>query len=38
MHAQITGADYAMDGFVKVSGRRKDEGPVPDLSRRSKSE
>jgi len=34
----ITGADYAMDGFVKVSGRREDEGPVPSLSHRSKSE
>ncbi|KAI9447962.1 retinal short-chain dehydrogenase/reductase [Lactarius indigo] len=34
----ITGADYGMDGFVKVSGRREDEGPVPDLSHRSKSE
>ena len=36
--AQITNADYAMDGFVKVSGRREDEGPVPNLSHRSKSE
>jgi len=34
----VTGADYAMDGFVKVSGRREDEGPVPDLAHRSKSE
>ncbi|KAI9467084.1 retinal short-chain dehydrogenase/reductase [Lactarius psammicola] len=34
----ITGADHAMDGFVKVSGRREDEGPVPNLYHRSKSE
>lgn len=25
----LSGADYAMEGFVKVSGRRADEGPVP---------
>ena len=37
-YAQVTSADYAMDGFVKISGRREDEGPVPDLSHRSKSE
>jgi len=27
----LSGADYAMEGFVKVSGRRVDEGPVPPL-------
>lgn len=37
-YAQFTSADYAMDGFVKVSGRREDEGPVPNLAHRSKSE
>lgn len=26
--AQLTYADYAMQGFVKVSGRRSDEGAV----------
>jgi NAD(P)-dependent dehydrogenase (short-subunit alcohol dehydrogenase family) len=26
----ISGADYAMDGFVKVSGRRPEEGPIPE--------
>jgi len=26
----LSGADYGMDHFVKVSGRRSDEGPVPD--------
>ncbi|PPQ77662.1 hypothetical protein CVT25_011097 [Psilocybe cyanescens] len=25
----ISGADYAMENFVKISGRRPDEGPVP---------
>lgn len=25
---QLSYADYAMDGFVKVSGRRQDEGPL----------
>lgn len=37
-YAQFTSADYAMDGFVKVSGRREDEGPVPNLAHRAKSE
>ncbi|KAI0268187.1 retinal short-chain dehydrogenase/reductase [Gloeopeniophorella convolvens] len=34
----LSGADYGMDGFVKVSGRREDEGPTPGLSSRSKSD
>lgn len=25
---KVSGADYAMEGFVKVSGRRPDEGPL----------
>ncbi|TDL29814.1 retinal short-chain dehydrogenase/reductase [Rickenella mellea] len=25
----LSGADFAMEGFVKVSGRRADEGPIP---------
>ncbi|KAF9481842.1 retinal short-chain dehydrogenase/reductase [Pholiota conissans] len=25
----VSGADYAMESFVKVSGRRSDEGPLP---------
>uniref|UniRef100_A0A8H7Y088 Short-chain dehydrogenase/reductase 3 n=1 Tax=Psilocybe cubensis TaxID=181762 RepID=A0A8H7Y088_PSICU len=25
----ISGADYAMENFVKISGRREDEGPIP---------
>ncbi|KIJ56770.1 hypothetical protein M422DRAFT_150098 [Sphaerobolus stellatus SS14] len=32
----ISGADYAMQGFVKVSGRRPEEGDVPPLTERSK--
>ncbi|OSX59487.1 hypothetical protein POSPLADRAFT_1059677 [Postia placenta MAD-698-R-SB12] len=28
----LSGCDYAMDGFVKVSGRRPEEGPVPGTS------
>jgi hypothetical protein len=35
---QFSYADYAMDGFVKISGRREDEGTVPDISRRSKGD
>ncbi|KAF8307962.1 retinal short-chain dehydrogenase/reductase [Clavulina sp. PMI_390] len=27
----ISGADHIMEGFVKVSGRREDEGPVPEV-------
>jgi len=34
----FTNADYAMENFTKVSGRRADEGPLPDLSHRSKSD
>jgi len=35
----LSGADYAMEGFVKVSGRRPEEGPVPQSdSVRSKSD
>jgi len=34
----FTNADYAMESFVKVSGRREDEGAVPEPSRRSKSD
>ncbi|KAI0307095.1 retinal short-chain dehydrogenase/reductase [Multifurca ochricompacta] len=34
----FSGADHAMNSFIKVSGRREDEGPVSDLSRHSKSE
>ncbi len=26
---QVTGCDYAMKDFVKVSGRRTEEGPAP---------
>lgn len=29
---QLSQCDYAMDEFVKVSGRRSDEGPVPDAA------
>ena len=29
---QLSGADYAMKSFVKVSGRRPEEGPIPDSS------
>jgi hypothetical protein len=28
---QVSGADVAMDGFVKTSGRRLDEGPIPSI-------
>jgi hypothetical protein len=35
---QLTNADYSMDRFVKITGRRDDEGPVPELSPRSKSD
>ncbi|KAH9977708.1 retinal short-chain dehydrogenase/reductase [Lactifluus volemus] len=34
----LTNADYSMDRFVKITGRRDDEGPVPELSPRSKSD
>jgi len=34
----FTNANYAMERFVKVSGRREDEGAVPEPSRRSKSD
>jgi len=34
----ITNADYSMKNFTKITGRREDEGPVPDLSRRSKDD
>ncbi|KAI0005082.1 retinal short-chain dehydrogenase/reductase [Russula compacta] len=34
----FTNADYAMESFTKVSGRREDEGAVPDLFPRSKSD
>ncbi|KAI9513327.1 retinal short-chain dehydrogenase/reductase [Russula earlei] len=34
----LTNADYAMESFIKISGRREDEGAAPDLSRRSKSD
>lgn len=27
---QAAGADYTMEGFVKVTGRRPEEGPVPE--------
>ncbi|KAH9999947.1 retinal short-chain dehydrogenase/reductase [Russula vinacea] len=30
-------ADYAMESFIKITGRREDEGAVPDLSSRSKA-
>jgi len=33
-----TNADYSMVDFVKASGRRVDEGPLPDISRRSKND
>jgi len=33
-----TNADYAMAEFMKASGRRADEGPLPDISRRSKND
>jgi hypothetical protein len=29
--SQITGADYAMSEFVKITGRRPEEGPLSDL-------
>ncbi|EMD40937.1 hypothetical protein CERSUDRAFT_149498 [Gelatoporia subvermispora B] len=32
----LSGCDYAMEEFVKVSGRRADEGPVPDIAVRNK--
>ncbi|PSR93738.1 hypothetical protein PHLCEN_2v4633 [Hermanssonia centrifuga] len=32
----LSGCDYAMDDFVKVSGRRPDEGPVPEAINPSK--
>ena len=28
---QLSGADYAMANFIKVSGRRPDEGPLPEV-------
>lgn len=34
----FTNADYAMESFVKITGRREGEGPVPNLSTRSKSD
>ncbi|KAI0278837.1 retinal short-chain dehydrogenase/reductase [Russula aff. rugulosa BPL654] len=34
----FTNADYAMESFVKITGRREDEGAVPDLTTRSKSD
>ncbi|KAI0068718.1 retinal short-chain dehydrogenase/reductase [Artomyces pyxidatus] len=34
----LSGADYAMQEFVKVSGRRADEGPVPETVSRSKAD
>ncbi|KAJ7572532.1 retinal short-chain dehydrogenase/reductase [Mycena floridula] len=30
----LTGADYSMRNFIKSSGRRADEGPAPELSRK----
>jgi len=35
---QFTNADHSMENFTKITGRREDEGPVPDLSRRSKND
>ena len=35
---QYTNADYAMADFTKTSGRRADEDPLPDISRRSKND
>jgi len=34
----LSGADYAMRGFVKISGRRPEEGPVPEGPLRSKAD
>jgi len=34
----ISGADHAMEDFIKVSGRRPDEGPVPSGSERPKGD
>jgi NAD(P)-dependent dehydrogenase (short-subunit alcohol dehydrogenase family) len=34
----FTNADYAMESFVKITGRREGEDAVPDLSTRSKSD
>jgi hypothetical protein len=35
---QLSGADYAMENFIKVSGRRPDEGPVPEGLGRKKTD
>lgn len=35
MLSQLSGCDYAMDDFVKVSGRRPDEGPAPGKSEKA---
>jgi hypothetical protein len=35
---QTTDADSAMETFVKITGRREDEGAVSDLPSRSKSD
>jgi len=34
----LSGADYAMEGFVKVSGRRPEEGPAPAAAPKTKAE
>ncbi|KAI0082386.1 retinal short-chain dehydrogenase/reductase [Panus rudis PR-1116 ss-1] len=34
----LSGADYGMDEFVKISGKRPEEGPAPEISDRSKSD
>ncbi|KAI9000856.1 retinal short-chain dehydrogenase/reductase [Trametes punicea] len=34
----ITGCDYALENFVKVSGRRPEEGPAPTVPLRDKSD
>lgn len=35
---QLSGCDYAMEDFVKVSGRRPEEGPVPGAAAHTKAE
>jgi len=35
---QLSGADYAMANFIKVSGRRPDEGPLPEVPGGKKSD
>ncbi|CAL1701243.1 unnamed protein product [Somion occarium] len=34
----LSGCDYAMDDFVKVSGRRPEEGPVPEIRNDTKND